>query len=138
MLNTTLPPQVPQRPTQVKTGKVVSDKMAKTVIVQVNTFRRHPLYGQVMRQSKRYMVHDEQNASHIGDEVRFCLCRPISRHKSWVLMEITRPSRSQMRVQEENTSDYRQPAETDETAAPTNETAEPTGEATMAEEGETA
>jgi len=43
MLNNTLPPQVPQRPTQVKTGKVVSDKMEKTVVVQVNMFRRHPL-----------------------------------------------------------------------------------------------
>ena len=111
MLNNILPPQVPQRPTQVKTGKVVSDAMNKTVVVQVNIYRRHPLYGQVMRQSKRYMVHDEQNSAHTGDEVRFCLCRPISRHKSWILMEITRPSRSQMRVQEENTSDYRQPAE---------------------------
>lgn len=111
MLNNTLPPQVPQRPTQVKTGKVVSDTMNKTVVVQVNIFRRHPLYGQVMRQSKRYMVHDEHNTAHIGDEVRFCLCRPISRHKSWILMDITRPSRSQMRVQEENTSDYRQPTE---------------------------
>ena len=111
VLNNTLPPQVPQRPTQVKTGKVVSDSMNKTVVVQVNIFRRHPLYGQVMRQSKRYMVHDEQNSAHTGDEVRFCLCRPISRHKSWILMDITRPSRSQMRVQEENTSDYRQPAE---------------------------
>jgi small subunit ribosomal protein S17 len=131
MLNNTLPPPVPQRPTQVKTGKVVSDKMEKTVVVQVNTFRRHPLYGQVMRHSKRYTVHDEQNTSHIGDEVRFCLCRPISRHKSWVLMEITRPSRSQMRVQEENTSDYRQPAETDETA-------QVADEAPVAEEGETA
>jgi len=114
MLNNTLPPQVPQRPTQVKTGKVVSDSMNKTVVVQVNIFRRHPLYGQVMRQSKRYMVHDEQNSAHTGDEVRFCLCRPISRHKSWILMDITRPSRSQMRVQEENTSDYRQPAETED------------------------
>ena len=114
MLNNALPPQVPQRPTQVKTGKVVSDSMNKTVVVQVNIFRRHPLYGQVMRQSKRYMVHDEQNSAHTGDEVRFCLCRPISRHKSWILMDITRPSRSQMRVQEENTSDYRQPAETED------------------------
>jgi small subunit ribosomal protein S17 len=113
VLNNTLPPQVPPRPTQVKTGKVVSDKMDKTVVVQVNLFRRHPLYGQVTRQSKRYMVHDEQNTAHVGDEVRFCLCRPISRHKSWILMGITRPSRSQMRVQEENTSSFRVAAEDD-------------------------
>jgi len=137
MLNTTLPPQVPQRPTQVKTGKVVSDKMEKTVVVQVNTFRRHPLYGQVTRQSKRYLVHDEQNASHVGDEVRFCLCRPISRHKSWILLDITRPSRSLMRVREENTSDYRQPADAEDAADEAEVVTSP-DEASSAEAGEPA
>ncbi|GEM_PF-6729498 len=100
-------PRVPRRPTQVRTGKVVSDKMAKTVVVEVNTFRRHPLYGQVQRESKRFLVHDEAETAHIGDEVRFCLCRPISRHKSWILMEISKRSRSQMQLAEETTADYR-------------------------------
>ena len=107
MLNKSLPPQVPPRPTQVKTGKVVSDKMDKTVLVQVNTFRRHPLYGQVTRHTKRYMVHDEQNSAKVGDDVRFCLCRPISRHKSWILMAITQRSRGLVLVREENTTTYR-------------------------------
>jgi small subunit ribosomal protein S17 len=106
-MDKTVPPQVPRRPTQVKTGKVVSDRMDKTVVVQVNTFRRHPLYGQVQRRSKRYMVHDETNSAHVGDEVRFCLCRPISRHKSWILMAITRPSRGEMRLEEENVATSR-------------------------------
>lgn len=114
MLNKSLPPQVPPRPTQVKTGKVVGDKMDKTVVVQVNIFRRHPLYGQVTRHSKRYMVHDEDNSAQVGDEVRFCLCRPISRHKSWILMDITRRSRGQILQGEENTTTYRAPADGDE------------------------
>ena len=100
-------PRVPWRPTQVKVGTVVSDKMDKTIVVKVTTTRRHPLYGQVQRLSRTFMVHDEENSAHLGDEVRFCLCRPISRHKSWILMEITRPSRSTARFVEENTTDYR-------------------------------
>lgn len=102
-----LPPQVPPRPTQVKIGRVVSDKMDKTRVVEVNTFRRHPLYGQVQRRTKRYFVHDELNHTHVGDEVRFCLCRPLSRHKSWILMEVTRPSRGRVRLEEENIADLR-------------------------------
>ncbi|MCL4508115.1 MAG: 30S ribosomal protein S17 [Chloroflexi bacterium] len=87
-----IPPQVPVRPTQVKLGTVVRDKMEKTILVEVNTFRRHPLYRQVTRASKRYLVHDETNSAHVGDQVRFCLCRPISRHKSWILTAIVRQS----------------------------------------------
>jgi small subunit ribosomal protein S17 len=105
------PPQVPPRPTQVKVGRVVSDKMDKTVLVDVQTYRRHALYGRITRHSKRYMVHDETNSANVGDEVRFCLCRPISRHKTWILMEITRRSRGQAMLPEESTSDYRETSE---------------------------
>lgn len=106
-----LPPQAPPRPTQVKSGRVVSDKMDKTILVQVTTMRRHPLYGHTQRRSRRYMVHDELNSAHVGDQVTFCLCRPISRHKSWLLMEIVRRSRGSMNLVEENTTDYRATAD---------------------------
>jgi small subunit ribosomal protein S17 len=109
-----MPPQVPPRPTQVKVGRVVSDKMNKTALVEVRTLRRHPLYGHVERRSKKYMVHDEENSAHVGDEVRFCLCRPLSRHKSWILMEITRRARGAILPGEENTQDLRQAAEVPE------------------------
>ena len=109
------PPLVPPHPTQVKVGRVVSDKMEKTVLVEVNLFRRHPLYGQVQRRRKRYMVHDEANTAHVGEQVRFCLCRPISRHKRWILMDITRPARGAAGLaQEENTTTFR--AEAPDTA----------------------
>jgi small subunit ribosomal protein S17 len=86
------PPQVPVRPTQVKVGTVVQDKMDKTILVEVNSFRRHPLYRHVIRTTKRYLVHDEHNTAHVGDQVRFCYCRPISRHKTWMLIETIRRS----------------------------------------------
>ncbi|MCL4541839.1 MAG: 30S ribosomal protein S17 [Chloroflexi bacterium] len=85
-------PQVPVHPTQVKVGTVIQDKMDKTILVEVNSFRRHPLYRHVIRTTKRYLVHDEHNTAHVGDQVRFCYCRPISRHKTWILTEVIRQS----------------------------------------------
>ncbi|MBC7234136.1 MAG: 30S ribosomal protein S17 [Chloroflexi bacterium] len=69
-------------------GRVVSDKMDKTVVVAVETLKRHRLYGKTLRQVKRYMAHDESNASHTGDLVRIEESRPLSKEKRWVVVEI--------------------------------------------------
>lgn len=62
-------------------GHVVSNKMDKTVVVVVQRTRRHPLYGKVIRLSKRYKAHDEYNACQMGDEVRIVESRPYSKDK---------------------------------------------------------
>ncbi|MGN7611624.1 30S ribosomal protein S17 [Magnetococcales bacterium HHB-1] len=64
-------------------GVVVSDKMDKTVVVKVERRVRHPLYGKIIRRSKKYKAHDEENAFKIGDFVQMEESRPISRHKRW-------------------------------------------------------
>jgi small subunit ribosomal protein S17 len=69
-------------------GQVVSDKMDKTVVVSVRQTRQHPLYGKVIRVSKRYKAHDENNTCRMGDEVRIVECRPISKDKHWTVEEI--------------------------------------------------
>lgn len=75
-----------QRKTLV--GTVTSDKMDKTVVVTVNRTTRHPLYGKVVRVSKKYKAHDENNEAKMGDVVRICECRPISKDKSFFVQEI--------------------------------------------------
>jgi len=77
-------------PRKQKTGLVVSDKMEKTVVVEVTRIRKHPLYKKYIRVRKKYMVHDEDGQSHPGDYVRIEESRPLSRHKRWVLTEVMR------------------------------------------------
>ncbi|MEA3396943.1 MAG: 30S ribosomal protein S17 [Chloroflexota bacterium] len=69
-------------------GVVVSDKMDKTTVVRVERRYRHPLYKKVMRSSKKYMAHDEQNSCRVGDKVRIVESRPLSRHKRWMVEDI--------------------------------------------------
>lgn len=76
------------RAIKTMTGTVVSDKMEKTITVRVVTTTRHPIYGRVIRQAKKYKVHDEENKAKIGDEVRIALTRPISKTKRWRLIEV--------------------------------------------------
>jgi len=71
-------------------GFVVSDKMEKTVVVEVERTTRHPLYGKVLRRSTKFKAHDERNECRTGDEVRIMECRPLSRDKSWRVIEILR------------------------------------------------
>ena len=71
-------------------GFVVSDKMDKTVVVEVERTTRHPLYGKVLRRSTKFKAHDERNECRAGDEVRIMECRPLSRDKSWRVTEILR------------------------------------------------
>jgi small subunit ribosomal protein S17 len=69
-------------------GRVVSDKMEKTVVVEVERLARHPLYEKVLRLRKKYKAHDEENACNIGDVVRIADSRPLSREKRWRVEKI--------------------------------------------------
>ena len=70
------------------TGNVVSDKMDKTVSVLIERRVKHPLYGKIIRRSKKYLAHDETNQAKIGDTVEIQEGRPISKNKSWVLTKV--------------------------------------------------
>ena len=74
-------------PRRVLTGRVTSDKMDKTVTVLVDRRIMHPLYKKFIRRSKNYAVHDEENLCQEGDQVRIEECRPISKRKSWIVVE---------------------------------------------------
>ncbi|HEX3348413.1 MAG TPA: 30S ribosomal protein S17 [Acetobacteraceae bacterium] len=74
-------------PRRVLTGRVTSDKMDKTVTVLVARRVMHPLYKKFIRRSKKYAAHDEANICHVGDTVRIEECRPISKRKTWTVIE---------------------------------------------------
>src|ERR1700754_2647530 len=74
-------------PNRVLTGRVTSDKMDKTVTVLVDRRVMHPLYKKFIRRSKKYAAHDEANLCKIGDSVRIEECRPISKRKTWLVVE---------------------------------------------------
>ncbi len=69
-------------------GKVTSNKMTKTVVVEVSYAKRHPLYGKVVRSSARYKAHDETNACKFGDLVEIVESQPMSKDKRWVVQRI--------------------------------------------------
>lgn len=69
-------------------GLVTSDKMDKTIVVQVSTRKLHRLYKKYVTRSKKYHAHDENNEAHIGDTVRICESRPLSKTKAWKLVEV--------------------------------------------------
>ena len=73
---------------KVRLGTVISDKMDKTVIVQVGTSKAHRLYKKTVRQRTKFKVHDEKNECGIGDLVRITETRPISKEKRWRVLEI--------------------------------------------------
>jgi small subunit ribosomal protein S17 len=74
-------------PKRILTGRVVSDKMDKTITVLVDRRIMHPLYKKFIRRSKKYAAHDETNACVTGDLVRIEECAPISKRKTWVVTE---------------------------------------------------
>ncbi len=74
-------------PRRVLTGRVTSDKMDKTITVLVDRRVMHPLYKKFIRKSKKYAAHDEDNTCKIGDLVRIEECRPISKRKTWQVIE---------------------------------------------------
>lgn len=69
-------------------GRVVSDKMDKSISVLVETREQHPLYKKYLRRSKKFHAHDADNACQLGDLVRIEECRPISKTKTWRLVEV--------------------------------------------------
>ena len=73
---------------KTRTGVVVSDKMDKTIVVEIRTRVRHPLYGKIMNRTNRIKAHDEENQCGIGDTVRVAETRPLSKDKRWRLVEI--------------------------------------------------
>lgn len=73
---------------KVLTGKIVSDKMDKTVVVAVESLVRHPLYQRTIRRTKKFKAHDEENSCRIGDKVRMMETRPLSKEKRWRIIEI--------------------------------------------------
>jgi small subunit ribosomal protein S17 len=78
---------------KVRQGRVVGDKMDKTVVVAVESRVRHPLYGRIVRRTKKYKAHDEQNTYHIGDVVEIMECRPLSKEKTWRVIRLIEKAR---------------------------------------------
>jgi len=73
---------------RVLIGRVLSNRMDKTVVVEVERKKRHPLYGKVIATRKKYKAHDEENACEIGDIVEMIESRPLSREKRWLVTQI--------------------------------------------------
>lgn len=73
---------------KVRIGRVVSDKMDKTVVVAVETLVKHPLYGRIVRRTTKFKVHDEVNECGIGDTVEIMETRPLSKDKRWRVARI--------------------------------------------------
>ena len=73
---------------KVKIGKVVSNKMDKTIVVAVVDSVKHSLYKKIVKRTRRFKAHDENNAGNIGDRVKIMETRPLSKEKSWRLVEI--------------------------------------------------
>ncbi|HUG02196.1 MAG TPA: 30S ribosomal protein S17 [Longimicrobiales bacterium] len=73
---------------KARQGTVVSDRMDKTVVVAVVRRTAHPLYGKMIKRTKRYSAHDEQNEARVGDIVRIVETRPLSRTKRWRVAEV--------------------------------------------------
>ncbi len=73
---------------KVKIGKVVSDKMDKTIVVAVEDSIRHPLYKKIVKRTQRFKAHDENNECGIGDRVKIMETRPLSKDKNWRLVSI--------------------------------------------------
>ena len=73
---------------KTREGLVVSDKMEKTVVVAVQRISRHSLYQRVIRRTKKFKAHDEQNECKVGDRVRIMETRPLSREKRWRVAEV--------------------------------------------------
>jgi small subunit ribosomal protein S17 len=73
---------------KTRVGLVVSDKMDKTIVVAVEDFVRHSLYGKAVKRTKKFKAHDEENLCSIGDKVRIMETRPLSKDKRWRLVNI--------------------------------------------------
>ena len=84
--------QAPASRRNEKVGNVVSTKMQKTIVVEVEMRKAHPKYKRIIKSSKKFYAHDEQNSARVGDVVRIRESRPLSKLKRWNLEEIVRRS----------------------------------------------
>ena len=82
-----------RRARKTRVGLVVSDKMEKTVVVAIERRVQHPVYGKMVRRTKRFKAHDEQNEAKTGDTVRIMETRPMSKDKRWRVVEIVERAR---------------------------------------------
>jgi len=71
-----------------RTGLVVSNKMDRSIVVEIERKKKHPIYGKYIKQTNKFMAHDENNDCNIGDTVRIMEVRPLSKNKRWRLVEI--------------------------------------------------
>jgi len=84
---------VPAGRRKTRQGRIVSDKMDKTVVVAIESRVRHPLYGRIVRRTRKFKAHDEQNQYHVGDTVEITECRPLSREKAWRVTRLVEKAR---------------------------------------------
>lgn len=75
-------------PKKIYTGKVINNKMDKTVVVAVTRTERHPLYGKIIRKITKFKANDEENRCKVGDTVQIIESRPLSKHKRWQVFKI--------------------------------------------------
>jgi small subunit ribosomal protein S17 len=78
---------------KVRIGKVVSDRMDKTIVVSIERLVKHPIYGRYVRRRKKFKVHDEKNECRVGDIIRFKETRPLSKDKRWRFLEFIERAR---------------------------------------------
>lgn len=93
MVQATAPMEQSTKGKKIRQGKVVSDKMDKTITVAVERQVSHPLYKKYFKVTKKFLAHDETNDCHIGDTVRIIESRPLSKRKRWVLLEVIERSK---------------------------------------------
>ena len=79
---------------KVKIGKVISNKMDKTIVVAIEENKKHPLYGKIVKRTYKLKAHDEENVCSIGDKVKVMETRPLSKDKRWRLVEIVEKVKS--------------------------------------------
>jgi small subunit ribosomal protein S17 len=89
------PGMAPVAGQRLLTGKVVSNKMDKTVAVSVERLVKHPMYGKYVRRTTKLLAHDENNECKEGDTVSIKPCRPMSRRKSWMLVRVVERARAE-------------------------------------------
>jgi small subunit ribosomal protein S17 len=77
-----------QKNTRTLSGRVISDKMNQTVSVAIERRVQHPMYGKYIRKTSKVLAHDETNQCRAGDKVTIAECRPISKHKSWRIVDV--------------------------------------------------
>jgi len=100
-------------PKRVLTGTVVSDKAEKTVVVRVERRVKHPLYGKIIKLSKKYHAHDEGNAYKAGEQVRIEECAPISKLKTWKVIDRIGAAKAQaVEIIDETAAPEKKPAKT--------------------------